>query len=320
MFFSVHDLALLLTMLLFAALLALGFNVLWATPLAQRIARVRAGTQSVAQGVLDTTLPVDGNDEIALLATDFNRMAQTLVQARQHEHDLEQARRDLVAAVSHDLRTPIAASRAMLEALVDGVADEPEIQIRYLVAVHHEITHLSQLVDDLFELAQLDAGALQLTLERASLHDLLSDTLAAFGPQAQQQGVQLVGEVQGEIDPVLINPPKLQRVLHNLLINALHHTPADGTIMLRAAACGPLVEVEVSDTGEGIAPSDLPHVFDRSFRSERSRTRRGGDTAAGAGLGLAIARGLVEAHGGTINVHSQLEQGASFRFTLRRVE
>jgi signal transduction histidine kinase len=318
MFFDAHDEALLVTMLLFAALLALGFSLSWVVPFAQRLERVREGTQELSNGNLDAVIRVEGNDEIAHLAADFNRMAAALKQAAAHARELEQARWDLIAAVSHDLRTPLAAMRAMIEALVDGLVDDPSTKARYLQAVQHEIAHVSGLVEDLFEIAQLDAGLLRLNLERASLYDLLSDTLATFGPQAQRQGVRLLGDVQGAIDPVLINPPKLQRVLYNLLDNALHHTPRDGTIVVRAAPCGSLVQVEVSDTGEGIAPEDLLHVFERSFRGEKSRTRRGLEGAPGAGLGLAIARGLIEAHGGTISVQSEPNRGASFRFTLQR--
>lgn len=318
MFISEHDLALLLTMLLFAALLAIGLSLLWATPIARRIEEVRAGTARLAAGNLDTTLPSAGHDEIAQLAADFNHMAAALKQAAAHERELEQARRDLIAAVSHDLRTPLAAVRALIEAIADGIAADPATEERYLRSAQQEIAQLSQLVDDLFELSQIDAGVLRLNLERASLHDLISDILSSFQPQAKQQGVRLVGEVAGDIDPVLMNPPKLQRVLHNLLSNALRHTPADGTILLRAQPQGGLVQVEVADTGEGIPPGDLPHIFERSFRGERSRTRQGVERSAGAGLGLTIARGLIEAHGGTISVESRIGQGARFCFTLQR--
>jgi len=173
-------------------------------------------------------------------------------------------------------------------------------------------------VDDLFELARIDAGVLQLTLEESSLHDLISDTISSFQPQADNRSVRLVGEISGDVDPVLANPPRLQRVLHNLVSNALRHTPADGTVALRAAPHGDEVRVEISDTGEGIAPEDLHRVFERSFRAERSRTRSEEDGAPGAGLGLAIARGLIEAHGGTMDVESSLGGGSRFRFTLRR--
>jgi signal transduction histidine kinase len=202
--------------------------------------------------------------------------------------------------------------------VVDGVATDQEAANRYLSSALNEVTHLSRLVDDLFELAQIDAGVLRLELEEASLHDLISDTLSSFRPQAEHRGIRLVGEVSDGVDPVLINPPKLQRVLYNLVSNALRHTPAHGTVALRAQPDGEVVWVEVADTGEGIAPGDLPHVFERSFRSEKSRTRRVEDSASGAGLGLAIARGLIEAHGGQVGVESEIGEGTRFYLTLRR--
>jgi signal transduction histidine kinase len=311
MFISGHDLALLLTMLTFAAALSVGFGLLYAMPLSRRIGRVRAGTQRIAGGELGSEVRVEGHDEVAGLADDFNRMARALEAAAEGEREMEKARRDLVAAVSHDLRTPLAATRALIEALADGVANDPQTERRYLSSASRELEHLSRLVDDLFELARIDAGVLDLTLEEASLHDMVSDTISSFQPQAEQKGVRLVGEISGDVDPVLANPPRLQRVLHNLVSNALRHTPADGTVTLRAAPEGDVARVEVSDTGEGIAAEDLSRVFERSFRPEE------GDTP-GAGLGLAIARGLVEAHGGTMDVDSEPGRGSCFRFTLER--
>ena len=318
MFLSGHDLSLLLTMLVFAAILSVGFGLLCARMLADRIERVRFGTARVAGGDLGSEVPVEGHDEVAGLAEDFNRMARALEAAAERERDMEKTRRDLIAAVSHDLRTPLASTRALIEAVADGVAADPGTDARYLSSARRELAHLSRLVDDLFELAQIDAGVLQLTLEEASLHDMISDTISSFQPQAESRGVSLVGEVSGDVDPVLANPPRLQRVLHNLLSNALRHTPADGTVALRATPHGDEIRVEVRDTGVGIAPEDLPRVFERSFRAERSRTRPEEDGAPGAGLGLAIARGLIEAHGGTMDVESAPGRGSRFCFTLRR--
>ena len=319
MFISGHDFQIVLTMLIFAATLSVGFNLLCARPLASRIERVRAGTARIAGGQLESEVPVEGHDEVAGLAEDFNRMARSLGEMAEREREMERARRDLIAAVSHDLRTPLASTRALIEAVADGVAADRETEERYLSSASRELAHLGRLVDDLFELARIDAGALQLSLEEASLHDLISDTISSFQPQAERRGVRLVGEVSGDVDPVLANPPRLQRVLHNLLSNALRHTPADGTVALRARPEGDdEVRVEVSDTGEGIAPEDLPRVFERSFRAERSRTRAEAEDAPRAGLGLAIARGLIEAHGGTMDVESDLGEGSRFRFTLRR--
>jgi signal transduction histidine kinase len=318
MFISGHDLSLLLTMLTFAAALSVGFSLLCARPLASRIERVRAGTERIAGGQLGSEVRVEGHDEVAGLADDFNRMARALEEAVEREREMEKARRDLIAAVSHDLRTPLAATRALIEALTDGIAADPQTEGRYLSSASRELAHLSRLVDDLFELARIDAGVLQLTLEEASLHDLISDTISSFQPQADQRGVRLVGEVARDVDPVLANPSRLQRVLHNLVSNALRHTPADGTVALRATPEGEEVRVEVADTGEGITAEDLPRVFERSFRGEQSRTRPKKDGAPGAGLGLAIARGLIEAHGGTMDVESDFGRGSSFRFTLKR--
>jgi signal transduction histidine kinase len=316
MFISGHDLSLLLTMLTFAAVLSVGFGLLYAMPLASRIERVRKGAARIAGGELESEVPVEGHDEVAGLAEDFNHMARALKEAA--EREMEKMRRDLIAAVSHDLRTPLASTRALIEAVADGVAADQKTRKRYLSSASLQLEHLSRLVDDLFELARIDAGVLQLTLEEASLHDLISDTISSFQPQAESRGVTLVGDVSGDVDPVLANPPRLQRVLHNLLSNALRHTPADGTVALRATPEGDEVRVEVSDTGEGIATEDLPRVFERSFRVERSRTRAEREDAPRAGLGLAIARGLIEAHGGTMSVESDLGRGSRFLFTLRR--
>jgi signal transduction histidine kinase len=318
MFISGHDLSLLLTMLTFAAALSVGFGLLYAMPLSSRIGRVRAGTERIAGGQLGSEVRVEGHDEVAGLADDFNRMARALEKAAEREREMEQARRDLVAAVSHDLRTPLTSTRALIEALADGITTDPQTERRYLSSASRELEHLSRLVDDLFELARIDAGLLQLTLEEASLHDMISDTIASFQPQAEQKGVRLAGEISGDVDPVLANPPRLQRVLHNLVSNALRHTPPDGAVTLRATREGEEARVEVYDTGEGIAADDLPHVFERSFRGEQSRTRPEKDDAPSTGLGLAIARGLVEAHGGTIDVESDLGRGSRFYFTLRR--
>ena len=317
MFISLHDLSVLLTILLFASLLAVGLSLRGATPIARRIERVREGTAQLANGEFERELPVEGRDEIAKLAGDFNRMARLLEEAKARERGSERARRDLIAAVSHDLRTPLTAALALIEAVADGVVD-PATEARYLRSSRKELVNLGRLVDDLFELVQIDAGALRVNMEPASLRDLISDTFASFRPQAERRGVLLVGEVSGDVDPVLMDLPRLQRVLHNLISNALRHTPAGGTILLRAEPKGEMAQVEVADTGEGIEPADLPHVFERSFRGEGSLARPGAEGAPGAGLGLAITRGLVEAHGGEIGVESEVGGGTRFYFTLHR--
>lgn len=310
-----HDLPLLLLVLVFMLVLALGFSVALSNMIVGRLDMVRRGADRLADGDLMVRLPVMGRDEITALARDFNHMADALAQAAQRQRDVEDVRRELIAAVSHDLRTPLTAVRAMVEALADGMVRDRKTRKRYLEAARAQLENLSTLVDDLFEMAQIDAGVLQIELERASLHDLISDTLSNLQPHAEKHGVHLVGEVGPNVDLVLMNPPKMQRILYNLISNALRHTPADGTITLRATSVGDAVQVEVTDEGEGISPEDLPHIFERTYRGEKSRSRDYG----GAGLGLAIVRGLIEAHGGNIWVESQPDVGSRFVFTLNRI-
>ena len=193
-----------------------------------------------------------------------------------------------------------------------------ETGARYLSSARRELANLGQLVDDLFELVQIDAGVLRPNLEPASLRDLISDTLASFQPQASRRGVRLIGEVSKDVDSVPMDLPRLGRVLQNLISNALRYTPAGGMVCLRAETQGEMVRVEVADTGAGISPEDLPHVFERSFRGEVPRTRPEDDVSPGGGLGLAIAQGIVEAHGGKIEVESRPGEGARFYFTLRQ--
>ena len=171
-------------------------------------------------------------------------------------------------------------------------------------------------MDDLFELTQIDAGALNWTREPSSLRDLISDTLESMQAQASAKGVTLSGSVDPGVDPVVMNSLKVQRVLYNLVQNAIRHTPSGGQVSVTAQACegGTAAAVEIADSGEGIAPVDLPHIFEPFYRSDRSRVRDG----SGAGLGLAIARGIVEAHGGRIEAASEIGRGSRFRFTLPR--
>ena len=172
--------------------------------------------------------------------------------------------------------------------------------------------NLSQLVNDLFELSQIDAGALELHLEAASLQDLISDTLESMSAQAAARNLSLNGTVDGGALQVTMDTLRVQRVLYNLVQNSIRHTPPDGTISIRARDNGPEVRVEVADTGEGIAKRDLPRIFERSYRTDRARSRITG----GTGLGLSIAKGIVEAHGGRIWVESVRGEGSTFSFTL----
>jgi signal transduction histidine kinase len=232
-------------------------------------------------------------------------MAAQLEIAAQKQKEAEILRRDLIAWVGHDLQTPLASIRAILEALADGVVDEPHTVRRYLGMAQRDVRSLSALIDDLFQLAQLDAGGLPLDKADNSLSDLISDTLESFSELAQRKGVSLSGEVQPGADLICMDARRIGRVLTNLIGNALRHTPASGQVSVRATQATQDdqqgVRVVVQDNGEGIPAQDLALVFERFYRGEKSRSRSTG----GSGLGLAIARGLVEAHGGKIWVDSQ---------------
>jgi signal transduction histidine kinase len=223
-------------------------------------------------------------------------------------------RRDLVAWAGHDLQTPLTSIRAILEAVADGVVEDPATLQRYLQTAQRNIRDLSVLIDDLFEVAQMQGGSLRLHLEATSLNDLISDTVESFSGAIASRSIHLAGNVAAGVDPVVLDPARIGRVLSNLLSNALRHTPDGGRITIEAAGDSAEVRISVRDTGEGIAPEDLPHVFESFYRGEKSRGRASG----GSGLGLAIARGFVEAHGGTIAAESTPGQGCTVSFTLPR--
>jgi signal transduction histidine kinase len=317
MFFEDHDLNLTSILLISAVWTALGCAYFVAFALTRRIMNVVKGAGELTASKLDARVPVQGNDELANLAISFNTMAQRLQEAAEQKAMLEQSRRDLIAWASHDLRTPLASLQLVVDALVDGVADDEATRTRYLQTAQREIANLKELISDLFELSQLESGHLDLQLQETSLSDLLSDTLSAMQTLAERRGVQLHGHVSREIDPVQIDPEKIQRVLYNLITNAIRHTPAGGEVRVQAMVVHDRVRVAVEDSGEGITSEDLPHVFERFYRGERARTREE-DGQRGAGLGLAIARGLVEAHQGSIEVDSRPGHGAQFAFTLPR--
>lgn len=315
MFISTHDRELLLLLLAFTAIVTLTLSVALANLVSTGITRLRDGAHELAAGNLEARVEVQGGGELAELANDFNQLAARLAAADHERTRMEANRRELFAAISHDLRTPLASLRALNEAIEDGVVSDPAMTRRYLATMRSQIGLLDRLIDDLFELAQLDAGALRLELELTSLPDLVSDTLEGMRAQADQKGVTLSGATAPGVDAVLMAPRKIERVLYNLVSNAIRHTPAGGSVTIQVSCCAPAdaaVLVEVADTGEGIDPADLPRIFESFYRGEKSRSRATG----GAGLGLAIARGIVEAHGGRIWARSQRGAGARVSFTL----
>jgi signal transduction histidine kinase len=260
--------------------------------------RVGTASHALAAGEMSARAPVGGAREIAELAASFNSMAAGLEQ-------LFDARRELVAWASHDLRAPIASMQAMLEAIEDGLASPED----YLPTLRQQVRTLSLLVDDLFELARIDAGALTLELRRTPVAPLVASALQLLRPEAEARGVALSAEVDEQMEAQLA-PDKIERVLFNLVTNALYHTPSDGSVAVRAELRNSDVLLRVEDTGEGL-PAEAPgRMFERFWRADRARSSNG------AGLGLAIARGLVEAHGGRIWAENRAQGGACVYFTL----
>ena len=249
--------------------------------------------------------------EMASLATELEHTSARLAEAQQQAAALERSRRELVAWVSHDLRTPLAGIRAMVEALEDGVVVDTDTVDRYHRTMRREADRLAGLVDDLFELSRIHAGALTLDLERVALDELVSDAVAGASIAAGAKGIDVRGAV-GEPSPVVeLSTPEMARVVRNLLDNAIRHTSPGGTVWIdaRVDPAGTTAEVSVLDACGGIPDGELDQVFEMAYRGDTARTP--GDV--GAGLGLAVARGLVEAHHGRITVQNE---GIGCRFTV----
>jgi signal transduction histidine kinase len=236
-------------------------------------------------------------------------LAVRLAMEERSRRDIEEARRQLVAAASHDLRTPLASLRLLVESIDDGVVTG-ETRDRYLGEIRTHVAVLSDLVDDLFELSRIEAGDISWTMRQVELGDLIGDTVAAMRAPAAERGVKIAAELPPGHVVAQANAEKVQRVLFNLIQNAIRHTPADGSVTVRARSDGGGVEVEVADEGEGIPAGDAERVFEAFYRGDAAR---GSD---GAGLGLAISRAIVEAHGGKIWLEDGMP-GTRVHFTLR---
>jgi signal transduction histidine kinase len=301
MFDSGHDVTILLVAAACSTAALVAAGVLGGSIL-RSLERVRTASSEIAGGDLAARAPVDGPTELAELGASFNEMAASI-------EELFDARRQLVAWASHDLRTPLASMQAMLEAVEDGLV-EPE---RYVPALKKQVDALRVLVDDLFELARLDAGVLSLELREAPLAGVVHSALGGLEAEAEARHVVLAARIDG--DPrVVCAPDKVERVLLNLLTNAIRHTPSDGSVAVVVEPLESEVRVSVEDTGDGIAADSTRRVFDHFWRGDRSRTSETG----GAGLGLAIAHGLVEAQGGRIWAENVTGGGARVSFTLPR--
>ncbi|MEU0098519.1 HAMP domain-containing sensor histidine kinase [Streptomyces sp. NPDC006267] len=307
MFLSSHDLYVVTTVVAMAALVSLATAVVLGRWVAARSHELTLATRSFGDG--GTFAAPSGQPptaELAALARELAATSAKLDSSRERERALETSRRELVAWISHDLRTPLAGLRAMAEALEDGMAADSG---RYLRQIRTEVERMNAMVGDLFELSRIQAGSLTLTPARISLYDLVGDALAGADPLARENGVRLVGDRIDEV-PVEVDGKEMSRVLGNLLINAIRRTPPDGTVAVTAHRSDGGVVLSVTDGCGGIPEEDLPRVFDTGWRGSHART-----PPAGAGLGLAIVRGIVEAHAGRAEVRN-VQGGCCFSVTL----
>jgi signal transduction histidine kinase len=299
--FHMHDDVEILAVAAASASTALVAALLVGAGIARRIRGLEAAADELAAGELQARAPTNAPRELAHVGEAFNAMAVNI-------EALFDARRQLVAWASHDLRTPVASIQAMLEAVEDGLASIDE----YLPALRQQTGTLATLIDDLFELARIDAGALTLELREAQLPQLVSHCVRGLEAEARSRQVHLESQLEAALPDVRCAPEHVQRVLLNLVTNALRHTPSDGAVIVRARRCDRELEVSVEDTGVGLSREAQQRMFERFWREDVSRTRASG----GAGLGLAIARGFVEAQGGRIWAENRPEGGARFAFTL----
>jgi signal transduction histidine kinase len=310
-----HDLRLLMALLLFSAIITAYFSLRVAAALTGQISVVSDGITALAGGAYGTRVEVAGTDEVARLAGRVNELAWRLQATEEQRTALDRERRELTAAISHDLRTPLSSVRAMVEALDDEVVGEPAEVKRYYATIRREVERLSRMIEDLFELAQIDAGALRLSREPVALQEIAAEVIDAMQAAARRDGVTLWLQVEGGPPEVPVDGARIERAVANLVRNALEHTPAGGSVRVTVAGDDRWVTLRVSDDGEGIDAADIPRIWERFYRAERSR-QRGPRSDDGAGLGLAIVRGMVEAHGGDVAVSSVPKNGATFTVRL----
>ena len=308
MFISQHDLRVIGMVCVVAGLVAFGFSWLLGRHVEAGSLALRRAARALGQEETGFSAPAGPMAaELAALSEELAATAGKLRDSRERERRVERSRRQLVAWVSHDLRTPLAGLRAMAEALEDGIATDPD---RYHRQIRAEVTRLSAMVEDLFELSRIESGTLSLSLDSIEAGDLVSDTVASMEALARARGVRLAGQADSAL-LIRADTRELSRALSNLVTNAIRHTPQDGHVQVTATATGDGVLMTVTDGCGGIPEADLASVFDTAWRGTRARTP---EADGGAGLGLAIVRGIVEAHQGRVSV---VNTGDGCRFEVR---
>ncbi|MGC4190940.1 MAG: HAMP domain-containing sensor histidine kinase [Thermomicrobiales bacterium] len=288
-----------------ALLVAIPFGVWRARSISKRLDRLASAADALAEGKLDTRVVVRRRDEIGRLGERFNEMGERIAST-------DRSRRAFISNVSHDLRTPVSIMQGTAERMVEARDHGQPVDVASIDVIQHETRMLAHLIDDLFTLAKLEEHSLRLDRVAMSVPDVVGEAVMGMRELAwSQQKVTVESLVNPDIPAVHADPTRVRQVINNLLYNALRHTPEGGLIVVQAVQRGSTVEIAISDTGRGIPPETLPNVFTRYYQAERSKRKAGG-----SGLGLSIVKQIVEEHGGTIVVESQLGQGTTFRFSL----
>ena len=318
MYISSYDLIVMFAFTGASAIVSLGVALVLGRAFARNNNRLRMLARALGDGerVAAPTTRSDTN-EFATLAADLAETSDRLAKARDEVESIDASRRELVAWISHDLRTPLAGLRAMAEALEDNMAEDPQ---RFHRQMRSQVDHLSAMVDDLFELSKINSGALTLNMEPLSLYDLASDAVAELGALARSREISLIAPTGGDF-MVVGDPRELARVVGNLLMNAIQHSPP-GSVISVSTRHGSADEVvlSVQDAGGGIPEADLSKVFQAGWRGTTARTpEQVWDGSPGAGLGLAIVHGIVEAHSGAVTVEN-VPGGSRFNVRLPRHE
>lgn len=310
-----HDLLLLVALLLFSSLLTVLFTLTTVSGASRGMDRVARAIGQLTLGNYAHRLPVFGRDEVGRLSAEVNDLAARLEESRERQQMLDRERRQLTVSVSHDLRTPLASIRAMVEALADGVVQSGDERQRYYSHIRREIERLAAMLDDLFDLSRLDAGAFPLDRVPIPLEEVVADVVDGMQFQAERLGVALRLSAPRPLPTLWLDGTQMQRVVANLVRNALEHTPSGGMIDVTLDTAGDHVQLEVRDTGDGIPAEDLERIWERFYRGDPSR-QKGPGRDGGSGLGLAIVKGIVAAHGGTVGATSQSGCGATFIVSL----